>query len=175
MTVMTMGIDLYGVLQVDPRAEPTVIQAAYHALARRVHPDRSHTDDTAPAMALLNRAYGVLRDPEQRKAYDRTRTTPVAVPVQDTIVPEWRTASPQPESRVMPPSSAGQANGSMLGFGRYEGWTLQQVGRQDPDYLEWLRRHSSGVGYRREIDTILAAKQAAATPPPVTKARRGRW
>jgi hypothetical protein len=63
----------------------------------------------------------------------------------------------------------------MLGFGRYEGWTLQQVGRQDPDYLEWLRRHSSGVGYRREIDTILAAKQAAATPPPVTKARRSRW
>lgn len=169
MTVMTRGVDLYGVLQVDPRAEASVIQAAYHALARRVHPDHSRTDDTAPAMALLNRAYGVLRDPQQRREYDRTRVEPE--PMVTPTAPEPTFHEQRPAPMTVPPT-AGPAGGSMLTFGRYDGWTMQQVARHDPEYLEWLRRHSSGVGYRREIDAILAAKRAAAAPAPVARGRR---
>jgi len=29
----------------------------------------------------------------------------------------------------------------VLDFGRYRGWTLAQVARQDRDFLEWLQRH----------------------------------
>jgi curved DNA-binding protein CbpA len=155
MAVATPSPDLYGILQVDPRAELTVIQAAYHALARRVHPDLSRSDATAHAMAMLNQAYGVLRDPTQRKEYDRARLAPpAATPV---------TITPTADVRMPPPASAGPAKGSVLTFGRYDGWTLQQIARQDPAYLEWLRRHSSGVGYRREIDEILAARRTAGT------------
>ena len=33
--------------------------------------------------------------------------------------------------------------------------TLRQVARTEPSYLEWLRRHSSGVRYRSQIDKVL--------------------
>jgi uncharacterized protein (DUF3820 family) len=54
---------------------------------------------------------------------------------------------------VAPPRSA--AAGTRLTFGRYAGWTLRDIARQDPDYLRWLSRHSSGVQYRTEIYEIL--------------------
>src|SRR3712207_8591796 len=41
---MDARLDHYKVLQVDPEAEPDVIQAAYRALARKYHPeDRKST------------------------------------------------------------------------------------------------------------------------------------
>ena len=42
-----------------------------------------------------------------------------------------------------------------LNFGRYAGMTLKQVARQDPDYLRWLSRHSSGIRYRNAIEAVL--------------------
>ena len=166
MMISARTLDFYGVLQVDPRAEMTVIQAAYHALARRVHPDHTGNHGTSPAMAVLNRAYGVLRDPSQRTAYDASRTASRPI------------ASATEAAKATEPGSApadGGASGSTLHFGRYQGWTLQQLARHDPDYLEWLRRHSSGVGYRRQIDEIQAAKRTAAlaaNPQPVGRRRR---
>jgi curved DNA-binding protein CbpA len=160
------SLDLYGILQVDPRAEHTVIQAAYHALARRVHPDQSGNDASSSTMALLNRAYGVLRDPIQRRAYDDSRTVPQPI-AEPTVQP----AAPAPVAVA----ADGGAQRTTVSFGRYQGWTLQQLAKQDPEYLEWLRRHSSGIGYRRQIDELLAAKRAAAvTAAPAETGRRRR-
>jgi DnaJ-class molecular chaperone len=168
MMISARSLDLYGVLQVDPRAETTVIQAAYHALARRVHPDQSGNDASSTAMALLNRAYGVLRDPGQRKAYDDSRISAVsqtaAVPVDAPTMSRWGGAV----------AADGDTPGTSMTFGRYEGWTLQQIARQDPDYLEWLRRHSSGISYRRQIDELLTAKRAAEAATRPAGARSGR-
>ncbi len=58
-------------------------------------------------------------------------------------------------------------NGSVLSFGRYAGWTLPDVARQDPDYLRWLSRTASGIGYRTEIYQILGRMGTAA------RSRRG--
>lgn len=157
------GIDLYGILQVDPRAHPSVIQAAYRALARQLHPDQTQTDVTAPAMAMLNRAYGVLRDPEQRKSYDDAR----ARTAQTQRTPNTVAAGP---GRGGPPPSRDR-QGTRITFGRYQGWTLRQLARHDPDYLEWLKRHSSGIGYRREIEEVLAA-QRPPQPAPAGSRRR---
>jgi curved DNA-binding protein CbpA len=165
MTVLSAPFDLYRVLQVDPHAEVSVIQAAYRALARQLHPDLSHTEATGRDMARLNHAYGVLRDPQQRREYDRARVTQGVQSAPPTIVPPMHSA---------PPRRAGLAEGTTLTFGRYDGWTLQQVARHDPDYLEWLRRHSSGVGYRREIDEILAKRATPGTPSTPHGGRR-RW
>jgi curved DNA-binding protein CbpA len=167
MMTSARALDLYGILQVDPRAELTVIQAAYHALARRVHPDQSGKDASSSAMALLNRAYGVLRDPSQRSAYDVSRIAPPPAPQAETAA-----AVPVGASS---PAADGRVPGNAMSFGRYQGWTLQQIARQDPEYLEWLRRHSSGIAYRRQIDEILATKRAAflaAHPPQPTGRRR---
>jgi hypothetical protein len=58
--------------------------------------------------------------------------------------------SPRPSTVPAHPSP-----GSVLAFGRYTGWSLRDLARQDPDYLLWLSRHSSGIRYRTEIYGIL--------------------
>lgn len=47
------------------------------------------------------------------------------------------------------------ADSPRLDFGRYQGWTLADLARTDPDYLRWLRRHSSGLRFRSEINRLL--------------------
>jgi hypothetical protein len=65
--------DYYAILQVDPRAEPEVIEAAYRRLSRKYHPDVSGDPDAARRMREINEAYRVLGDSARRRAYDRRR------------------------------------------------------------------------------------------------------
>ncbi len=68
---MTADRDAYEVLQVHPRAEQQVIQAAYRVLAAMYHPDAPTSSANARRMAELNAAYGKIRTVELRQAYDR--------------------------------------------------------------------------------------------------------
>ncbi len=68
----------------------------------------------------------------------------------------------------------GHPSGHVLGFGRYAGWSLGEISRRDPDFLEWLERTSAGRPYRDEIDALLrrlGRRQPAADP----LARPGRF
>jgi DnaJ-class molecular chaperone len=65
--------DYYRVLRVDPAAEPEVINAAYRKLAAMYHPDVDTSPDAAARMVEINQAYGILKDPDSRAAYDRAR------------------------------------------------------------------------------------------------------
>jgi DnaJ-class molecular chaperone len=65
--------DYYRILRVDPQAEPEVINAAYRKLAAMYHPDVDSSPDAQSRMVEINQAYGILRDPESRAAYDRAR------------------------------------------------------------------------------------------------------
>lgn len=66
--------DLYGILGVAPDATQDQIRAAYRAAAKQNHPDRfaSYVQRlrATKRMQEINHAYGVLRDPQRRKAYD---------------------------------------------------------------------------------------------------------
>lgn len=69
----------YDVLNVAKDASPSDLRSAYLLLSRMFHPDRfdaaKQPAEWAKANELLrelNQAYGVLRDPEKRKAYDST-------------------------------------------------------------------------------------------------------
>lgn len=66
--------DYYVILQVDPRAEPEVIEAAYRRLSLKHHPDVSREADAGRRMRELNEAFEVLSDPARRRAYDRQRS-----------------------------------------------------------------------------------------------------
>jgi hypothetical protein len=66
--------DAYRVLQVDPSAEPEVIEAAYRRLARKYHPDVNSEPTAAARMKELSAAYDVLRYGDRRAEYDRRRT-----------------------------------------------------------------------------------------------------
>ncbi len=63
----------YTILQVDPRAEPEVIQAAYRRLAAKHHPDVDPSPEAMERMKLLNAAYEVLSDPVKRREHDMSR------------------------------------------------------------------------------------------------------
>ena len=174
--------DLYKVLQVDPSANPLVIQAAYRALAQIFHPDVS---GDAEEMKRLNAAWEVLGDPRKRRQYDIERagrhapqpgataqptnpaSTVYASPPRTTASQAASTThhspapstAPRQEDRAGPP--VGPASGSVLRFGRYEGWTIGQVARVDPTFLEWLRRVPLGRALKPEIDLALQRADGA--------------
>lgn len=138
--------DPYRVLQVLSDADQAVVQAAFRALAMKYHPDRDTSAAAARRMIELNEAYAQVRTVEKRAAFDRAQRRASY----DFGVTHAKGA---PNGAVPPPRSA--SAGTQLQTGRYSGWTLRDLARQDPDYLRWLSRHSSGLRYRTEIYQIL--------------------
>ncbi len=63
--------DYYKVLEVDRNASQEVIRAAYRALAKKYHPDKSALENAIEKMQQINVAYGVLSSEETRKEYDK--------------------------------------------------------------------------------------------------------
>lgn len=137
----------YRVLQVVPTCDQEVLQAAFRALARKYHPDRDPSRHARERMAELNEAYAIVRDPIARERHDRAVRNAAFAPLSAGV------AAPPPRS---------DSAGSRLEFGRYAGWTLRDLARQDPDYLRWLSRHASGLRYRTEIYGILGRIGATA-------------
>jgi DnaJ-class molecular chaperone len=139
-------LDPYRILQVASTAEQEVLQAAYRALALKYHPDRDTSGYATRRMLELNAAYALVRDERARSQWDRSQRLLGAAPTQPGVV-------------GAPRSDAG---GRKISFGRYTGWTLRDLAIQDPDYLRWLSRHSSGIQFRTEIYQILGSKGVSA-------------
>ena len=155
----------YRVLQVDPAANPLVIQAAYRALAQIFHPD---VFGDAEEMKKINEAWEVLRDARKRREYDIERAGRHPHPTSTVVHAEAPApkAPPRSEDHAGPPQ--GTPFGPVLKFGRYEGWTLGQVARIDRPWLEWLRRVPAGRGLKDEIDAVLRTRKG---PGAVDEAR----
>jgi hypothetical protein len=62
----------YQILQVDPAADPDVIEAAFRRLALKYHPDTSTDSDAASRMREIIEARECLSDPARRRSYDRS-------------------------------------------------------------------------------------------------------
>ena len=67
----------------------------------------------------------------------------------------------------------GNPSGTVLQFGRYNGWSLAEIGRVDVDYLEWLDRMPIGRPYRDEIDGLLRGAGRRRSVRPEDDTRRG--
>ena len=124
--------DAYEVLRVHPAAHQLVIVAAYRTLAALYHPDADDSLASTRKMAELNLAYAKVRTADRRKLYDRERSLQATSAA--ALVTPYRSRTAQ--------VAADPASG-VLDFGRYNGWSIAQVAREDPDYLRWLGRHSS--------------------------------
>ena len=150
---------------VHPRADREVITVVYRHLAKRFHPDKDPSPEAQARMAEINEAYEILEDPDKRARYDEilaaspsersgagrraegpaARTGPVAPPLEPH----------DPYGEAGPPPNTPEPTGSVMTFGRYRGWTLNQVARFDRDYIEWLSRTPTGRTYRQELDDLL--------------------
>jgi curved DNA-binding protein CbpA len=161
--------DPYEVLQVASSADDTVLRAAYRALAHRYHPDVAGPDGEL-RMRELNAAWEIVRDPERRAAYDRSRmasgTRGSAGVREGTNPPARQGSDPGSATRPAPPPSAppwtgaagpppGHPSGSVLDFGVFYGWSLGEIARHDAGYLEWLEKKPEGRKYAAEIDALL--------------------
>lgn len=200
---MADGFDPYKTLQVDPEADPEVVQAAYRRLAQKFHPDMAPGAEAAARMTAINRAWEIVGNPSRREAYDRQRVEPspprqAGDAARSSASSRW-TAPAESPSRAGPPTASGaprarppeevsrdwtsgrssagfsydpgsmrtpdghgaagrppgNPSGSVLNFGRYDGWSLGEIARVDLEYLEWLDRMPIGRPYRDEIDAIL--------------------
>lgn len=160
-----MARTFYDVLMLSPHADRELISLVYRHLAKRYHPDVDPSPRAAVRMAELNEAYAILGDAAKRARYDEriglvTASAPTLTPGDDrptraggVIVAAPTAASPYGEAG--PPPANPPAQGRVLSFGRYRGWALNQVGRYDHDYLEWLSRTTMGRNYKRELDELL--------------------
>ena len=152
MAGMASSTDPYKLLQVDPEADPEIIDAAYRRLARRYHPDVASGTEAGAMMVALNQARDLLLDPSRRAEHDRLRG----------VAPRGSVDVRVPPGGVEPSAEAGSAGpapgnptGSTLDFGRFAGWSLGEIARVDIGYLEWLDRMSIGRRYRDEVDALL--------------------
>jgi DnaJ-class molecular chaperone len=163
--------DLYKMLHVDPEADPDVITAAYKVLSKKLHPDLDLTGVQEYRAAELGRAYKVLHDPAERKAYDLRRALQLQpVGPGETDMTEGIEPVSHLAERVYARHEGEDTIGeTRLDFGRYEGKTLREVLRLNPDYLRWLSRHSSGIRFRGAILKLLAESTGmriySVTPP----------
>ena len=129
-------------------------------------------------MAELNAAFEVLGDAERRAVYDQSRRALAAT----TDTPPGRPVAPPAGGPAAGPASnrqplaaraAAQAqSGTVLDFGRYAGWSLADLARHDPTYLEWLARTMIGRPYQDEIGRLLAPRRPR--PLSVSTPARGR-
>ena len=62
----------YQMLQVDPAADPDVIEAAFRRLALKYHPDTSTDPDASTRMREILEARECLRNADRRLAYDKS-------------------------------------------------------------------------------------------------------
>lgn len=104
--------DYYEVLDVGRTATNVEIKNAYHALARRFHPDRFHKDETGlrrridSAFARIAQAYETLSDPSLRAGYNAKETSRSRTARREAAP----TAKPNPAATAAPETIRAEAS-----------------------------------------------------------------
>jgi hypothetical protein len=99
--------DYYSILGIETNASLEQIRLAYRRSVRQVHPDLhpDQADWATQQIQLINEAYGVLRNPAQRREYDGQRwphlrskpevARPFTMPEYDSSRPWWQQYVPR--------------------------------------------------------------------------------
>ncbi|MEP7359986.1 MAG: DnaJ domain-containing protein [Chloroflexota bacterium] len=143
----------YKTLMLAEIADQEIISTVYRKLAQRYHPDVDPSPEAARRMAAINEAHETLRDSEKRRKYDEWLASRRDRRAGDRLTRAHDEVGYGPAGAAVGPPS-----GSVLEFGRYSGWTLGQIKRTDPEFLEWLLRAPMGRGYRAEIEVLLGRR-----------------
>jgi hypothetical protein len=150
----------------------------------RAGPESAGGTPPGPGSASAGEAWDAKSRPSTAKRPTGAPAAKAPPPPPNTVSPDWtmgrstiggvydptRMRTPDGEGAAGPPP--GNPSGTVLNFGRYNGWSLGEVARRDLEYLEWLDRMAIGRTYREEIDALLRqyGRRRAAT---VDDERRG--
>ena len=115
------------------------------------------TGGTASGTGPSGPGFGGGRPPIQRRGADGR-------------VIEWRNAPDGTGGAGEPP---GRPTGTVLPFGRFIAWSIGEIARYDPGYLEWLDQRPAGAPYRDEIDATLI--RLGWRQRPVSRDKPKRW
>ena len=143
----------YKILMLAETADNEIISTVYRKLAQRYHPDIDPGPEAAKRMLELNEAYSTLKDPVKRRQYDAWLASRRDRRKGDRLVKD---PGDVPYGEAGMP--LGPRFGSVIDFGRYSGWSLGQIRRRDPDWLEWFMRMPAGRQYRDEIGRLLSTQ-----------------
>jgi curved DNA-binding protein CbpA len=172
----TWPFDPYEVLGVRRGASDRAIAAAHRAMARMYHPDVAGDAMTA-RMMRINAAFDAIRTAQRRAAFDETapdgtgagkRAPSTAWDAATGGHRPWR-ARPAHDGTGGAGPAPGRPSGSVLDFGRHIGWSIGEVARVDPGYLEWLANRPEGRPYVAEIAAVLARVRHRAAPAPAAR------
>jgi curved DNA-binding protein CbpA len=133
-----------------------IITVVYRKLAQRYHPDVDPSPEAARRMTEINEAYETLKDPVKRRKYDEWLASRRDRRASDRLI---KRQGDVPYGAAGAP--VGPAHGSVIDFGRYSGWTLGQIKRTDPEFLEWLMRVPAGRRYRDEINAMFGRSSSS--------------
>jgi curved DNA-binding protein CbpA len=169
----------------DGATRMTSINAAWELLrdpARRAAHDRARTvTESAPSSSAETSPQGAHRSPPPSSAPCRAAAPRPA----ENVSRDWtsgrsgagggydpsRMRSPDGRGAAGPPP--GNPSGTVLAFGRYDGWSLGEIARRDVDYIEWLDRMPIGRPYRDEIDLLLRNAGRRRSAPSSERDQRG--
>jgi len=148
-------------------ARPTTPAPAAHPPATRSAPGgaggagdagtAAGTSGTASGTGPSGPGFGGGRPPIQRRGADGR-------------VIEWRSAPDGTGGAGEPP---GRPSGTVLPFGRFIAWSIGEIARYDPGYLEWLDQRPDGAPYRDELDATL--KRLGWRQTPASRDKPKRW
>ena len=138
------------------------------------------TDGAATAASPApNAAHGATGSSSAPRGGPQTRS-----PAPETVSRDWSSGRSSvgggydpsmrtPDGMGAAGQPPGNPSGSVMNFGRYDGWSLGEIARSDLEYLEWLDRMPIGRPYRDEIDTILRQTGRRRSAAAETRDRRG--
>lgn len=161
------------------------LQAAVTRSSAAAPPDGATARPTASgsAAAGASPAPGAPRDPARPATAPRPGHPPRA-PEPQTVSRDWSSGRSsvgggydasmrKPDGQGAAGPAPGDPAGSVMNFGRYDGWSLGEIARSDLEYLEWLDRMPIGRPYRDEIDAILRQSGRRRSAAAETRERRG--
>ena len=147
----------YKMLMLAEIADEEIIRTVYRKLAQRYHPDIDPSPEARARMARDQRGLRRRCATREKRARVRRSGWPAAATGART------TADRSPgRGRVWRGGRAGWARRRAASSTSVAiaGWTLGQIKRHDPEFLEWLLRVPAGRNLRDEISRMTGRKSA---------------
>ena len=127
-----MARDYYLVLGISRSADLNRIKQAYRRVAKKYHPDKTHTEQSAKKFREVREAYETLSDEEKRRRHDRE----LAYRDEERVRQPYRASGKRPESRVSQPSEGIYSHLDDWASGFVPGWFDRGVSSEKDLYCE---------------------------------------